>query len=92
MQHPLCDGQESAEKAVNEVWESCFRDTRPFDEVSAPAGPQAGGVEVPIEAGVGLADDWVVGGWGARRRAWVVVGGLAEWFGWCLMYEARSVS
>lgn len=34
MQHPLCDGQESAEKAVNEVWESCFRDTRPFDEVS----------------------------------------------------------
>lgn len=33
MQHPLCDGQEAAEKAVNEVWESCFRDTRPFDEV-----------------------------------------------------------
>lgn len=23
-----------AEKAVNEVWDSCFQDTRPFDEVS----------------------------------------------------------
>ena len=23
-----------ARKAVNEVWESCFNDTRPFDEVS----------------------------------------------------------
>ena len=23
-----------ANKVVNEVWESCFKDTRPFDEVS----------------------------------------------------------
>lgn len=37
MQHPLCDGQDAAERAVNEVWESCFRDTRPFDEVSRSA-------------------------------------------------------
>jgi hypothetical protein len=26
-----------AEKAVNEVWESCSKDTRPFDEVSLRA-------------------------------------------------------
>lgn len=28
-----CPSPEAAEKAVNEVWESCFADTRPFDEV-----------------------------------------------------------
>jgi mitochondrial inner membrane protease ATP23 len=25
--------QEEAEKYVDSVWESCFRDTRPFDEI-----------------------------------------------------------
>ena len=31
--NPACPSREEAEKAVNEVWESCFNDTRPFDEV-----------------------------------------------------------
>ena len=30
--NPACGSREEAEKAVNEVWESCFNDTRPFDE------------------------------------------------------------
>lgn len=32
--HPNCKSEEQAERAVNEVWDSCFKDTRPFDEVS----------------------------------------------------------
>jgi Peptidase M76 family len=28
-----CPNEAAAERAVNEVWESCFNDTRPFDEV-----------------------------------------------------------
>ncbi|KAG9033063.1 Mitochondrial inner membrane protease atp23 [Tulasnella sp. UAMH 9824] len=33
-QHPDCAGDVArAEKAVNEVWESCKADTRPFDEI-----------------------------------------------------------
>lgn len=32
--NPSCDSEEMATKVVNEVWESCFKDTRPFDEVS----------------------------------------------------------
>lgn len=31
--NPNCKTKEDAEKAVNEVWESCYSDTRPFDEV-----------------------------------------------------------
>ena len=31
--NPNCKSREEAERAVNEVWESCFADTRPFDEV-----------------------------------------------------------
>jgi hypothetical protein len=34
--NPACPDTETAEKAVNEVWDSCFPDTRPFDEVSWP--------------------------------------------------------
>jgi mitochondrial inner membrane protease ATP23 len=30
---PNCPDVETAEKVVDEVWHSCFRDTRPFDEV-----------------------------------------------------------
>ncbi|KAL1967775.1 hypothetical protein VTN77DRAFT_2464 [Rasamsonia byssochlamydoides] len=30
---PNCRDEAHAEKVVNEVWESCFRDTRPFDEI-----------------------------------------------------------
>ncbi|KAI9762248.1 MAG: spindle assembly checkpoint kinase [Chaenotheca gracillima] len=30
---PWCKDDVQAAKVVNEVWESCFRDTRPFDEV-----------------------------------------------------------
>lgn len=30
---PFCKDQKEAEKVVGEVWESCFRDTRPFDEI-----------------------------------------------------------
>ncbi|KAI4612909.1 Mitochondrial inner membrane protease atp23 [Alternaria viburni] len=33
MARPGIKDQEHAGKVVNEVWESCFRDTRPFDEV-----------------------------------------------------------
>ena len=36
--NPACPDVETAEKAVNEVWDSCFPDTRPFDEVSWPRG------------------------------------------------------
>src|SRR5260221_7753987 len=32
-QHPNCSSTEDAERAVNEAWESCIGDTRPFDEV-----------------------------------------------------------
>lgn len=28
-----CPNSADAERAVNEVWDSCFNDTRPFDEV-----------------------------------------------------------
>ncbi|WRT68406.1 mitochondrial inner membrane protease ATP23 [Kwoniella shivajii] len=31
--NPSCTSPDMAEKAVNEVWESCFKDTRPFDEI-----------------------------------------------------------
>lgn len=34
--NPACPDREAAVKAVNEVWESCSNDTRPFDEVSCP--------------------------------------------------------
>nr|A1DG72.2 RecName: Full=Mitochondrial inner membrane protease atp23 [Aspergillus fischeri NRRL 181] len=30
---PGCKDEAHAEKVVNEVWDSCFRDTRPFDEI-----------------------------------------------------------
>ncbi|KAH8099725.1 peptidase M76 [Cristinia sonorae] len=30
--NPVCPDQATAERVVNEVWESCFNDTRPFDE------------------------------------------------------------
>jgi len=31
--NPACPDEAAAERAVNEVWESCFNDTRPFDEI-----------------------------------------------------------
>lgn len=31
--NPNCISREEAERAVNEVWESCSSDTRPFDEI-----------------------------------------------------------
>lgn len=31
--NPNCEDLAMAEKAVNEVWESCLKDTRPFDEI-----------------------------------------------------------
>jgi mitochondrial inner membrane protease ATP23 len=30
---PNCKDDVEATKVVNSVWESCFRDTRPFDEI-----------------------------------------------------------
>ncbi|CUA78369.1 Mitochondrial inner membrane protease ATP23 [Cryptococcus neoformans var, neoformans B-3501A] [Rhizoctonia solani] len=33
MANPACKSHQDAERAVNEVWESCFKDTRPFDEI-----------------------------------------------------------
>lgn len=32
--NPNCKSREEAERAVNDVWDSCVSDTRPFDEVS----------------------------------------------------------
>ncbi|KAF9514984.1 hypothetical protein BS47DRAFT_1484718 [Hydnum rufescens UP504] len=32
-QHPACKSEEDAKRAVNEAWESCIGDTRPFDEI-----------------------------------------------------------
>ncbi|KAI8073179.1 metalloprotease ATP23 [Gongronella butleri] len=32
-QNPHCKSKEEAERAVNSVFESCFADTRPFDEI-----------------------------------------------------------
>ncbi|TFK21278.1 hypothetical protein FA15DRAFT_84624 [Coprinopsis marcescibilis] len=37
MNNPGCPNEAAAERAVNEVWDSCFNDTRPFDEVSSPS-------------------------------------------------------
>lgn len=31
--NPKCLDESTAQRAVNEVWESCFNDTRPFDEI-----------------------------------------------------------
>lgn len=31
--HPLCKDEVHAAKVVNSVWDSCFGDTRPFDEI-----------------------------------------------------------
>ncbi|KAK7462951.1 Mitochondrial inner membrane protease atp23 [Stygiomarasmius scandens] len=31
--NPACPDEATAERVVNEVWESCFSDTRPFDEI-----------------------------------------------------------
>jgi hypothetical protein len=33
LSNPSCKSEDMANKVVNEVWESCFKDTRPFDEV-----------------------------------------------------------
>ena len=33
MGRPNCKGKEHAAQVVNEVWDSCFADTRPFDEI-----------------------------------------------------------
>jgi inner membrane protease ATP23 len=33
MARPWCKNDVQAVKVVNEVWDSCFADTRPFDEV-----------------------------------------------------------
>ena len=30
---PACKDETMAAKAVNDVWDSCFADTRPFDEI-----------------------------------------------------------
>ena len=35
--NPNCPDEAAAERAVNEVWDSCFNDTRPFDEVRCNA-------------------------------------------------------
>ena len=37
--NPACPNEVAAERAVNEVWESCFNDTRPFDEVRDGESP-----------------------------------------------------
>ena len=33
MARPTCQGEEHAAKVVNEVWDDCYNDTRPFDEI-----------------------------------------------------------
>jgi hypothetical protein len=32
-QNPPCSGPGVAQRAVNEVFDSCFKDTQPFDEI-----------------------------------------------------------
>lgn len=31
--HPLCESKQQAKELVNEVWDSCFNDTRPFERI-----------------------------------------------------------
>ncbi len=31
--HPECKDESEAKRLVNEVWDSCFNDTRPFDHI-----------------------------------------------------------
>lgn len=31
--NPKCKSVQDAERAVDEVWQSCWQDTRPFDEI-----------------------------------------------------------
>ncbi|KIK29704.1 hypothetical protein PISMIDRAFT_26840 [Pisolithus microcarpus 441] len=38
-ENPKCPDEAAAERAVNEVWESCFNDTRPFDEARVTTVP-----------------------------------------------------
>lgn len=33
MNRPNCKDDVQAVKVVNEVWDSCYNDTRPFDEI-----------------------------------------------------------
>lgn len=33
MNRPSCKDESQARKIVDEVWDSCFKDTRPFDEI-----------------------------------------------------------
>lgn len=33
MARPQCKDETHANKVINQVWDSCFSDTRPFDEV-----------------------------------------------------------
>ena len=30
---PFCENDVQATKAVNDVWDSCYNDTRPFEEI-----------------------------------------------------------
>lgn len=32
-QHPNCESKQQAAEVVNEVWDSCFNDTRPFERI-----------------------------------------------------------
>lgn len=41
--NPGCPDRATAEQAVNEVWDSCFNDTRPFDEVYLYSDPEPHG-------------------------------------------------
>lgn len=42
MGNPRCSGEEHAKQVVDDVFQSCFNDTRPFDEVRPPAlSPQS---------------------------------------------------
>jgi len=35
--NPACKDDATAERVVSDVWDSCFNDTRPFDEVCQPS-------------------------------------------------------
>ncbi|KAH8989803.1 metalloprotease ATP23 [Lactarius hatsudake] len=56
MANPNCPDKESAERAVNEVWESCFNDTRPFDELHAYTDILKGAMLLPRGGVVRLLD------------------------------------
>lgn len=58
----MCPDEAAAERAVNEVWESCFNDTRPFDEVSSSEAVAVARTYPPISVDTFSHPDLLAGG------------------------------